>query len=119
MNSYMLPHGARSTASPLVSTATRGASAPSALRATAHRTHGPASHMALKAPTGRCGRGASAGTSPVAVTPSDTLAPSAGSTVPVLSDVPAPSAAPTVTSAFAPTTAVFASAAARLGRPNA
>src|SRR5487761_69875 len=64
MNSYMLPQGARCTASPRVTTATTWASAPSALNPTAARTHGPAAQMAWKAPlleTGRAGTSGAAG----------------------------------------------------------
>src|SRR5580700_1914325 len=45
-NSYMLPHGARCTASPLVTTATVCATTPAALSAMAARTHGPAWRIA-------------------------------------------------------------------------
>src|SRR5258708_4057690 len=55
MNSYMSPHGARSTASPLVVTATTCAMIPSALSVAAARTHGPASAIARSAPAGRSG----------------------------------------------------------------
>src|SRR5580693_42310 len=58
MNSYMSPHGARSTASPLVVTATTWARMPSALSVAAARTHGPASAIARNAPAGRTGRAA-------------------------------------------------------------
>src|ERR1700722_4824445 len=58
MNSYMSPHGARSTASPLVVTATTCARMPIALSVAAARTHGPASAIARNAPAGRTGRAA-------------------------------------------------------------
>src|ERR1700729_4037225 len=70
MNSYMSPHGARCTASPLVVTATTWARMPSALSVAAARTHGPASAIARSAPTGRTGRAADP-----AVRPGPTAAP--------------------------------------------
>src|SRR5579859_3041115 len=71
MNSYMSPHGARSTASPLVVTATTCAMMPSALSVAAARTHGPASAIDRSAPAGRTGRAAAepAGSPPPAATP--------------------------------------------------
>src|SRR6202034_2191964 len=58
MNSYMTPHGARWTASPLVVTAITWARMPTALSVAAARTHGPASAIARSAPAGRTGRAA-------------------------------------------------------------
>src|ERR1700722_898739 len=60
MNSYMSPHGARCTASPLVVTATTCARMPSALSVAAARTHGPASAIERSTPAGRAGRAAAA-----------------------------------------------------------
>src|SRR5271163_3575583 len=47
-NSYMLPQGARCTASPLVTTATVCATTPTALSAMAAWTHRPASRIARR-----------------------------------------------------------------------
>src|SRR5689334_7859679 len=113
MNSYMLPHGARWTASPRVTTATRCATMPSALNVTAARTQGPASQMAFMAPA----RGAGA----FPVPPGET-AGAADSADPAVEPAPAPplaAPAPTVAScAVAGTAAAFA-AAVRRGRPKA
>src|SRR6185437_8590300 len=122
MNSYMLPHGARSTASPRVTTATRCATMPSALNAAATLTQGPASQMAFMAPA----RGA--GTFPVPL-PAGT-AGAADSAGPAAEPAPAlplaapalllAAPAPTVAScAVAGTAAAFAAAAVRRGRPKA
>src|ERR1700733_15104227 len=80
MNSYMSPHGARCTASPLVVTATTWARMPSALSVAAARTHGPASAIARNAPAGRTGRPAGP-----AVRPGPAAAPPA-----LAPDVPGP-----------------------------
>src|SRR5580692_7438986 len=54
-NSYMLPHGARCTASPLVPTATVCATTPAALSAMAAWTHGPAWRIARSGGPGGTG----------------------------------------------------------------
>src|SRR5579863_4267179 len=110
MNSYMSPHGARCTASPLVVTAITCAPMPSALSVAAARTHGPASAIARSAPTGRAGR--AAGT-PGAAEPATPEAPAAADADPA-------DAAPTAASAAdRSATGAAAIIALRRGRPNA
>src|ERR1700722_9514464 len=113
MNSYMSPQGARCTASPRVTTATRWASAPAALHATAARTHGPASHADLKAPAGRAGAGpppcgaAVAGLTPGSPGPDGSAAE------------PEPAAAAPTAASWATSAGLGALAATRRGRPKA
>src|ERR1700751_3557234 len=103
MNSYMLPHGARCTASPRVTIAITCASMPSALSDTATRIHGPASHMDLKAPGRFVGSAGIAG---------GTGSPGP-STEPPTDPAPAADPAPTVASCATAGAAAFAAAALR------
>src|SRR5690242_19715067 len=101
----MLPHGARCTANPRVTTATRCATTPIALSVTAARTHGPASQIARNADCRREGSPAAGpapagGTTPSAppttAAPTTTAAPPSPVTAP---SAPAADVAPTVPAA--------------------
>src|SRR5450756_2154656 len=102
MNSYMLPQGARCTATPRETTATRCASMPTVLSVTAPRTQGPAAQIERNAPSRGDG-------TPCAVPPA--AAPSA--------DPPPVTACPAGTSAALAEPAAVGAAVARRGRPKA
>src|SRR5215472_13790436 len=116
-NSYMLPHGARCTAKPRVTTATRWARMPTTLNVSAIRTQGPACQAAASAGTCRAGRAtarprpgvaAASGTLGPPEAPSTEAAPESAAPGPA---APGPAAPAVPTAPAAPT---VASSAARL-----
>src|SRR6185437_6644389 len=119
-NSYMLPHGARCTANPRVTTATRCARMPTALSVTAARTQGPACQMARHAGACRDGSEGSTGTSPadgVATSEADEADDGADPAPATPTAASSAVRSPAATVPAAPRTA--AAAAARRGRPKA